>query len=202
MSAYGLLYRLGLTPWERNEDTGPLAQIVGARPPGRALDAGCGTGRHAVALAEQGWTVTGIDAEPYAVARARERATRAGVADRVSFIVGDVTRLGDVLQPGDLDLVLDLGCFHGLDSRGRAAFAAVVNRRCNPGAVVLLHVVAPRRGMGPRGVDDAEIDSVFGPAWSRATTPSSTDGGGPLRGVPFRWVTLTRAPQNDAEETR
>lgn len=72
--AYRVLYRLGKTPWEDNDDTGPLAEIVTNRPPGRALDAGCGTGRHAVALAEQGWTVTGVDAVPRALTVARDRA--------------------------------------------------------------------------------------------------------------------------------
>ena len=192
MPIYGLLYRLGLTPWEGNEDTGPLPDILGGRSPGRALDAGCGTGRHAVALAEQGWTVTGVDAVPRALARARDRASRAGVSDRATVLAGDVTRLDEVLPPGDLDLVLDLGCFHGLSPAGRAAFATAVIPRCKPGAVVLLHVVGPRRGPGPKGVDDDGIRDAFGPGWTSVSTPSTTDGGGPLRGVPFRWVTLTR----------
>lgn len=100
MSTYGLLYRLGLTPWENNTDTGPLAQIVSDRPPGRALDAGCGTGRHAVALAERGWAVTGVDLVDHALEQARERAALAAVSDRTTFIEGDVTRLDDVLPRG------------------------------------------------------------------------------------------------------
>jgi predicted TPR repeat methyltransferase len=38
--------------------------------PGTLLDLGCGTGRHAAALAELGWTVTGVDLSDAMVARA------------------------------------------------------------------------------------------------------------------------------------
>src|SRR5262249_43588675 len=45
---------------------------VDALPPGRALDAACGTGRHAKYLASRGWRVTGVDVTPEMLARARE----------------------------------------------------------------------------------------------------------------------------------
>lgn len=191
-SLYPLLYRLGLTPWEDNDDTGPLTQILTTRPPGRALDAGCGTGRHAVTLAKQRWMVIGIDSAPNAIARALERSTKAGVTDLATFVVGDVTRIDEALPDAGLDLILDLGCFHGLKPTQRQLFAAAITRRSGPGTIVLLHVVGPRRGLGPRGVADEEIASVFGADWDLSSAPSGTFGGGPLRGVPFRWVTLTK----------
>jgi ubiquinone/menaquinone biosynthesis C-methylase UbiE len=45
--------------------------------PGRALDAACGTGRHARWLAERGHEVFGVDATPEMLARARENVPRA-----------------------------------------------------------------------------------------------------------------------------
>lgn len=63
-------------------ETGPLR-------PGTALDAGCGTGADAVRLAEGGWTVTGVDIAPSALAAAAERAARAGVG--VRWIEADLT---------------------------------------------------------------------------------------------------------------
>ena len=54
-NAYPVLYRIGVTPWEANRDDGPLTEVLATRPSGRALDAGCGTGRHghaALALAD------------------------------------------------------------------------------------------------------------------------------------------------------
>ena len=58
-------------------------------PPATALDAGCGTGADAVLLAERGWTVTGVDVAPTALAAAAERATRAGVS--VRWVEADLT---------------------------------------------------------------------------------------------------------------
>jgi SAM-dependent methyltransferase len=43
----------------------------GASRPCRVLDIGCGTGRHAFALAQRGYEVTGIDRSPFMLAHAR-----------------------------------------------------------------------------------------------------------------------------------
>jgi SAM-dependent methyltransferase len=40
-----------------------LGAIANTLPPGRALDLACGRGRNALWLAQQGWTVTAVDAE-------------------------------------------------------------------------------------------------------------------------------------------
>src|SRR5665647_2929434 len=154
-NAYPVLYRLGVTPWEANRDDGPLAEVLATRPPGRALDAGCGTGRHAVSIAEHGWTVTGVDGVGQALRKASARAETAGVGDRATFVQGDVAHLDSVLGEERYDLVLDIGCFHGLTDPDRIAFAGWVTRHTADGAVLLLHIVLPRSGIGPRGVDDS-----------------------------------------------
>jgi 2-polyprenyl-3-methyl-5-hydroxy-6-metoxy-1,4-benzoquinol methylase len=59
------------------------------------LDLGCGTGRHAIALAKHGSKVVGIDISKILIEEARRRAADAAV--EVEFIVGDL---------GDLDSVL------------------------------------------------------------------------------------------------
>ncbi len=46
----------------------------------RILDVGCGTGRHAVALARMGFQVTGVDLSPNMLAIAAQNAAAAGVA--------------------------------------------------------------------------------------------------------------------------
>lgn len=51
--------------------------IVGALPPGVALDAACGTGRHAAILSELGWDVTGVDATDAMLDRARDKLPQA-----------------------------------------------------------------------------------------------------------------------------
>jgi ubiquinone/menaquinone biosynthesis C-methylase UbiE len=47
--------------------------LIDAAPPGRALDAACGTGRHAQYLVERGHRVIGVDATPAMLERARKK---------------------------------------------------------------------------------------------------------------------------------
>src|SRR5436190_10974027 len=59
--------------------------------PGRLLDVGCGGGLTAVALAERGWTVTGVDVSEAQVALAHNRGVDAVVADATSLPFGDAS---------------------------------------------------------------------------------------------------------------
>ena len=64
--------------------------------------------------------------------RARDRAAASHVT--VDWINADVTRLAQLgLAPG-FTLVFDRGCYHGLNDRQRAAYAAAVTTLSTPGA--------------------------------------------------------------------
>lgn len=76
---------------------------VGAR---RILDVGCGTGRHAVALAEQGFDVVGCDPSESMLSRAREAAGDA--VDFVSWAVQEDVPIA-VREHAPFDAVLALG---------------------------------------------------------------------------------------------
>jgi glycine/sarcosine N-methyltransferase len=52
----------------------------GNLPYGRVLDAACGTGQHAIALAQRGYQAAGADLSPAMIERARRNAAEAGVA--------------------------------------------------------------------------------------------------------------------------
>ncbi|MCO6435552.1 MAG: class I SAM-dependent methyltransferase [Phycisphaerae bacterium] len=60
-----------------------LSDILGPPGLGGVLDAGCGTGRHAVALAGAGYRVTGADASPAMLEEARKHAEANG--ERVTW---------------------------------------------------------------------------------------------------------------------
>jgi cyclopropane fatty-acyl-phospholipid synthase-like methyltransferase len=68
-----------------------LVDALELRPGMRVLDAGCGPGRHAIALAQQGINVVGIDLSPDFVALAQQDA--AGLP--AEFRVQDVRNLED-----------------------------------------------------------------------------------------------------------
>src|SRR5208337_3932181 len=93
---YRVMYRIGFTPWDTPETPVPavLREVIEspqAIHPGRALDLGCGMGRHAIYLATHGWQVTGLDSAGHALRTARQRADRAGMD--IDFVRGDVTRI-------------------------------------------------------------------------------------------------------------
>jgi SAM-dependent methyltransferase len=77
--------------------------LAGAR---NVLDAACGTGMHAITLAQRGYQVTGADLSAGMIERARANAAAAGSAGR--FIVGGFGRLAASLG-SHFDAVLCLG---------------------------------------------------------------------------------------------
>jgi SAM-dependent methyltransferase len=64
------------------------------------LDLCCGSGRHALPLAARGYTVTGIDRDPAALAEARRQTTGAA-----TFVQGDMRDLA-ALAPGPFDALI------------------------------------------------------------------------------------------------
>lgn len=78
--------------WPTSPNRWVVAQLEG-HIPGDALDLGCGEGRNAMWLAEQGWAVTAVDFAENALAKARQEAAAVlapADADRISWVQGDV----------------------------------------------------------------------------------------------------------------
>src|SRR5688572_24175521 len=68
-------------------ECGLISRSLALEPGARVLDAPCGHGRHAIALAASGHRVTGVDVSPAALARARTEARARGV--EVDWLLGD-----------------------------------------------------------------------------------------------------------------
>lgn len=102
------------------------------------VDAGCGTGIHAVLLAADGLTVTGVDPSAELLAKAREHATAVGVT--VNWVQGVMQELPE-LGPADAVLCLGNVIPHLLDEdallQTLRAFAAVTV----PGGRVLIQLL-------------------------------------------------------------
>ena len=69
----------GEAPWEIGRPQGPFAAAAD-RVRGPVLDAGCGTGEHALFFAARGHRVTGIDFVEEPIRRARAKAAARGLA--------------------------------------------------------------------------------------------------------------------------
>jgi SAM-dependent methyltransferase len=108
LNVFELDHRAGYAAWAPSYDTMENALIRAEQPiveeltrdlpPGRALDAACGTGRHAEHLAAKGHDVTGIDASPEMLALAVAKVPNA------AFVEGDFCALD--LPDETFDLVV------------------------------------------------------------------------------------------------
>lgn len=152
-----LLYHSPFNPKSTDSPDDAVVELVQALPAGRALDLGCGSGRHAIYLAGHGWDVTGVDLVRDAVEAARAKAEAAGVQPRL--LQGDVTELGTLGITGEHDLIVDAGCFHGLPSRMRDAYVPGVTRLAAPKAMLLILGLAKHPVL--KGVKEDEVRSRF-----------------------------------------
>lgn len=104
--------KLLVDDWLRN-GAPDVHQRLLADPPARVADIGCGLGWSSIALA-RGYPdvrVDGFDIDAPSLAIARKHAAEAGVGDRVSFAVHDVT---DPSLAGHYDLVVMFEVLHDL----------------------------------------------------------------------------------------
>lgn len=133
----------------------------------RVLDVACGTGRHAIALAERGYEVVGADVSAEMVARARENVAAAGQAIR--FVGAGFGELAPVTD-GPFDAVLCLGNSlpHALTADDLARTLADLAAVLRPGGRLLIQnrnfdaVLAGReRWMGPEAHRDGEQEWLF-----------------------------------------
>jgi demethylmenaquinone methyltransferase/2-methoxy-6-polyprenyl-1,4-benzoquinol methylase len=120
------------------------ALALGERP--RVLDVATGTGDLAIAIARAcgGATVIGLDPSPQMLAVAAKKLARAGLADRVSLVVGDAQQLPQ--QSCEIDAAtIAFGIRNVPD---RAAALRELARVVRPGGrIAILELGEPRRGM-------------------------------------------------------
>ncbi len=135
---FNLLY-LKTPPWDSGISPPELIDHIESHQPGRALDLGCGTGTNVITLRRYGWEVTGIDFVPKAVRKARRKAHKANLD--VNLITGDVSN--PRLFKGQYDLILDMGCYHALDSFQRKNYRKNVAGHLAPDGTYMLYGFTP-----------------------------------------------------------
>lgn len=111
---------------------GQMIQQAAALPRRRALDVGCGAGGLCFALAEQGWTVDGVDVAHTAIEMARNAARQNGAS--VTFFEADAATWQ---PPHGFELVT---CHFGVppDPEARRAIYGMMRRALVPGGTILM----------------------------------------------------------------
>ena len=156
------------TPWDKGTAHPELARWLAAHPgrlAGDVLVPGCGLGHdvRAIAAAEPGARVLGLDIAPSAVAAASRLASPANA----TFREGDLFHLTPDLL-GRFDWVWEHTCFCAIDIDRRDDYVAAVRRALRPGGYLLgVFYLDPYRGDRrpgegpPHGCTLAELGDRF-----------------------------------------
>jgi ubiquinone/menaquinone biosynthesis C-methylase UbiE len=127
------LFYLGSPPWDSGITPPEVFEFIQTHPAGRALDIGCGTGTNVISLAKAGWQVTGFDFALRAIQIAKRKIKKANV--QAELFTDDATRMKNV--SGKFDLVLDIGCFHGIPNK--VDYLTQLDRVLAPGGFWLMY---------------------------------------------------------------
>ncbi len=165
-AAWNSSYIDGTAPWDIGRPQPAIARLAeqGAFA-GAVLDAGCGSGEHALLVASLGLEVLGVDVAEAAISIARRKATERGL--EAEFAVADALQLAELGRT--FETVLDCGLFHTLDHEERRSYVASLASATAPGG--RLHVLCfsdQGPALGPHPVAEEELRSAFGASagWS------------------------------------
>ena len=152
----------GPAPWDIGR---PQKEFVAMaeRVTGRVLDAGCGTGEHALFFAARGLRVVGIDFVEVAIRRARRKAVERGLS--VEFLVKDATALAGWGER--FASVIDWGLFHVFSDDDRRRYASGLAHVLQPGGRLFLACFSDEEPgtEGPRRVSRQELYDAFADGW-------------------------------------
>ena len=152
-------------PWDI---PGPQPAFVALEEAGKiqgsVLDAGCGTGEHALYLASKGHEAWGIDFVPVAIERAKAKAKERGLG--VHFRQANALELEKLGR--QFDTVMDSGLFHTFNDDDRLTYVAGLAAVLRPGGRFHMMCFSDREpgAEGPRRVTQQEIQNAFRHGWS------------------------------------
>lgn len=148
------------TPWDLGKPAPALVAWLATKPtPGRVAVIGCGRGHDALALAEAGFDVTGIDFAPAAIASAREAAAARGLT--VRFEQADLFALGPE-HTNAYDTVFEHTCYCAIPPERRDDYVAAVARMLVPGGqLVAVFFTHKEPGGPPFATTEAEVRERF-----------------------------------------
>jgi len=162
--------RMSGRPWDASYTDGPAPWDIGRPQPaiarlassggfaGTVLDAGCGTGEHALLVASLGLPVVGVDVAETALAMARKKASDRGM--EVEFVAADALHLERVGRR--FQTVLDCGLFHAFDGEERPAYVASLASVAEHGSTLYVLCFSDHGpNTGPHPVSEKELRDRF-----------------------------------------
>ena len=152
----------GKAPWDIGKPQGAFVAVAD-QVSSPVLDAGCGTGEHALFFAAQGHHVTGIDFVGEAIRRARRKAAGRGLP--VRLLVKDATTLGGWGER--FASVIDCGLFHVFSDDDRKRYIQGLAQVLQPGGRLFLLCFSDAEPgtEGPRRVSRQELYDAFADGW-------------------------------------
>jgi SAM-dependent methyltransferase len=146
-------------PWDIGRPQAPFVRIASECGfAGPVLDAGCGTGEHALLAASFGVPVLGVDLAATAVSLARTKALERGLD--AEFAVADAFELQQLGRT--FHTVLDCGLFHACDSDERPRYVASLASVTEPAATLYLLCFSDEApDFGPHPISLDELTKAF-----------------------------------------
>jgi SAM-dependent methyltransferase len=162
-------YLDGPAPWDIGRPQPAIARLASEGGfSGAVLDAGCGTGEHALLVASLGLSVFGFDVAETALAMARKKAADRGI--EVEYAAADALRLDRLGRM--FETVLDCGLFHTFDGDERPGYvASLASVTKHDGTLYVLCFSDDGPDTGPHPIREEELRAAFQPSngWNLAT---------------------------------
>jgi len=151
---YNLRY-LGNPKWDKGISPPELLAFIEETKPGYALDLGCGTGTNMLTLIESGWNVTGVDFAYLAIRKARKKLKAKGIAPEI--YCSSVVKIDFICTK--FDLVLDIGCFHGLKNKEKWVYIENLKHLLNSKGTFLIYGFLDEDGF-KSGISEPHINAI------------------------------------------
>ena len=146
-------------PWDIGKPQAAFVRVASEGGfAGDVLDAGCGTGEHALLAASLGLRVLGVDLAETAIELARKKAKERGLS--AEFALADAFELD--LLGRTFETVLDCGLFHTFDGDERTRYVASLASVTRPdGTVYVLCFSDDAPRVGPHPISRADLEEAF-----------------------------------------